>query len=187
MTGRRIALTAALLAAGAVLGAGGVWHELSIRPPAPHAAEAADKDAPKADEKERQADRDAVQGAAEDFVKTFEKGDAKALAALWTEEGEYVAGDGVTLRGRAELEDGYSQFFKKNPDVKLEVMIESVRFVSHDGAVAEGARGRTRPARPESRHPAGSAPCTSGRTAGGSWPCCANGRTTARPSATWTG
>jgi uncharacterized protein (TIGR02246 family) len=96
------------------------------------------KEAASAD-KDREADRDAVRTAVKDFAQTFEKGDAKALADLWTEEGEYVADDGTTLHGRAALKDGYTQFFKKNSDAKLEVTIESVRFISHDSAVVEGA------------------------------------------------
>src|ERR1700722_15897384 len=90
-------------------------------------------------DKGREADDDAVRMAMKDFVQTFEKGDAGALAGLWTEEGEYVADDGTTLHGRAALKDGYTQFFKRNPDVKLEVTVESVRFISHDSAVVEGA------------------------------------------------
>jgi uncharacterized protein (TIGR02246 family) len=90
-------------------------------------------------DKDREADCDEVRTAVKVFVQTFEKGDASALASLWTEEGEYVADDGTTLHGRAALKDGYTQFFKKNPDSKLEVTIESVRFISHDSAVVEGA------------------------------------------------
>jgi uncharacterized protein (TIGR02246 family) len=96
------------------------------------------KEAASAD-KDREADRDGVRATMKNFVQMFEKGDAGALASLWTEEGEYVADDGTTLHGRAALKDGYTQFFKKNPDAKLEVTIESVRFISHDSAVVEGA------------------------------------------------
>jgi uncharacterized protein (TIGR02246 family) len=90
-------------------------------------------------DKDREADRNAVRAAMKNFVQTFEKGDAGALASLWTDDGEYVADDGTTLHGRAALKDGYTQFFKKNSDAKLEVTIESVRFISHDSAVVEGA------------------------------------------------
>jgi uncharacterized protein (TIGR02246 family) len=90
-------------------------------------------------DKDRGADREAIRAALKEFAQTFEKGDAKALAGLWTEEGEYVADDGATLHGRAALQEGYAQFFKKNPNVKLEVNIESIHFISHDSAVVEGA------------------------------------------------
>ena len=157
--------------------------------PVPEASGAAEqpKAAPSAD-KDREADRDAVRAAAKDFVKVFEKGDAKALAALWTEEGEYVADDGTTLHGRAALEDGYAQFFKKNPDVKLEVTIESIRFVSHDDAVVEGAarsyKGGKAGEPTSSRISALSRPRERDN---GCWRCCASGPTRAPPCATWTG
>ena len=138
MTGRRTALTTVVLAGVAAVCVGVAWDNLRIRPPALNVAEAADP--PKApEEKGRAADGDAVRAAAKDFVQVFDKGDAKALAALWTDEGEYVAGDGATLHGRAEIEDGYSQFFKKNPDVKLDLTVESIRFISHADAVVEGS------------------------------------------------
>lgn len=137
MTGRRTALTTVVLAGVVAVCVGVAWDNLRIRPPSLNVAEAADP--PKAPEdKGRAADDEAVRAAAKDFVQVFDKADAKALAALWTEEGEYVAGDGETLHGRAALENGYSQFFKKNPDVKLDLTIESIRFVSHDDAVVEG-------------------------------------------------
>lgn len=144
MNGRRIVLTAAVLAAGAVAGLAAAWGGSHTAPPALTAAEPAAKPAPAADDKkptddkDREADREAVRATVKDFIKAFDKGDAKALADFWTEEGEYVAGDGTTLHGRAALEDGYFQFFKKNPDVKLELTIESIHFISHENAVVEG-------------------------------------------------
>lgn len=144
MNGRRIALIAAVLAGAAGVGLGAAWDRLRNPLPAVNAADppakppaAADKDKA-TDEPARPADQEAVRAAVKDFISAFEKGDAKALAALFTEEGEYVADDGATLRGRDAMQDGYAQFFKKNPDRKLEVNIDSVRFVSRDNAVVEG-------------------------------------------------
>ncbi len=145
MTRIRIAWVAAVIAGAVGVAVGAAWDRLRVAPPAMSAAEAADRppaaaDKDKApDEKVRPADQDAVRAAVKDFIKVFEKGDAKGLAALFTEEGEYVANDGATLRGRAAMEDGYAQFFKKNPDRKLEVTVDSVRFVSQDNAVVEGS------------------------------------------------
>jgi uncharacterized protein (TIGR02246 family) len=146
MIGKRVAWTVAVLAVVGA-GVGVVWDQLRIQPPTLNAAEAADKpsaavdkDLPKPPEKkEREADRDAVQAAVKNLEKVFEKGDGKTLADLWTEEGEYVGDDAATLRGRAAIADGYAQFFKKNAGVKLELTIESVRFLSRDSAVVEGA------------------------------------------------
>ncbi len=144
----RIAWVAAFFAGTVGVGVGAAWDRLRLAPPTVNAAEvadrptpaAADKDKDKApDVKARPADQEAVRAAVKDFIKAFEKGDAKALASLFTEEGEYVSNDGATLHGRAAMEEGYTQFFKKNPDMKLEVSVDSVRFVSQDNAILEGA------------------------------------------------
>jgi uncharacterized protein (TIGR02246 family) len=102
--------------------------------PAPGAPGAARAAAPG----ERPDDRGAVRKALDGFAAAFRKGDAKALAAHWAAEGEYVGEDGATFRGRAELEKAYAEFFAKNPDNTLAVEVESVRFPSRDTAVVEG-------------------------------------------------
>jgi uncharacterized protein (TIGR02246 family) len=60
------------------------------------------------------------------------------VATLWTEEGEYIADGGTTVRGRPALEAAYKKFFAKNPHVKVEATIDSIRFVSRDSAIEEG-------------------------------------------------
>ena len=86
----------------------------------------------------RQSDEAAIRKQSAAFVQAFEKGDAKALAALWTEEGEYIDDEATTYRGRAAIAAAYAQFFAKNPKVKLELNIDSIRFLSRDTAVEEG-------------------------------------------------
>jgi uncharacterized protein (TIGR02246 family) len=65
-------------------------------------------------------------------------GDAKAAAALWTSEGEYVGYDGETLTGRAAIEKGLAEFLKEHPKAKSEVRIESVRSMGRGLASVEG-------------------------------------------------
>jgi uncharacterized protein (TIGR02246 family) len=86
----------------------------------------------------RQPDKAAVEAATTDFAKAFNTGDAKALAAKWTAEGEYVSDDGETFRGRAALEKAYGAFFAKNKGSELAVEVETVRFPSKDTAVVDG-------------------------------------------------
>ena len=93
--------------------------------------------APKAAE-ERLADRAEVQKTIDSFAAAFGQGDAKAVAALWTPEGEYISDDGTTIRGRAALEKDYAEFFAKNPNNALEVEVDTIRFPSRDTAVVEG-------------------------------------------------
>jgi uncharacterized protein (TIGR02246 family) len=90
-------------------------------------------------EKPKRPDDDAaVRKATAEFTQAVEKGDAKSVAASWTEEGEYIGEDGTTLRGRAALEAAYAKEFAKKKNMKVEMNIESVRFPSKDTAIEEG-------------------------------------------------
>jgi uncharacterized protein (TIGR02246 family) len=86
----------------------------------------------------RDADRQAILQSARDYTAAFEKGDAKALAALWTEQGEYESDDGTSLRGRSAIEAGIAAHFKEHPFEKMEIKVENIRFLSRDAAVEEG-------------------------------------------------
>ena len=57
---------------------------------------------PKVDD--RQADRQAIVDSSKAFETAFEKGDARAVAAFWTEDGEYESETGDTFRVRAVIE-----------------------------------------------------------------------------------
>src|SRR5262249_11412790 len=50
------------------------------------------------------ADVAAIKNTTQAFIKSLASGDAKAVAAYWTENGEYQVDDGTTLRGRAAIE-----------------------------------------------------------------------------------
>ena len=89
-------------------------------------------------ETKRPDDDAAIRKASGEFSKAFEKGDAKATAAMWTEDGEYIGEDGTTLRGRAAIESAYAKAFEKKKNTKLEITIESIRFPSKDTAIEEG-------------------------------------------------
>jgi uncharacterized protein (TIGR02246 family) len=86
----------------------------------------------------RDADREAILQSGRDFKAAFEKGDAKAVAALWTEQGEYESEDGEVLRGRAAIEAAFAAHFKASPAGKSEVKVDSIRFPSRDTAIEEG-------------------------------------------------
>jgi uncharacterized protein (TIGR02246 family) len=73
------------------------------------------------------------------YAAAFAKGDAKAIAALWTENAEYDGLDAEPLRGRAAIEAAYAQFFKDNPAATLEAKVQSVRLLGAGAAVEEGS------------------------------------------------
>jgi uncharacterized protein (TIGR02246 family) len=81
----------------------------------------------------------AVRKTAEAFAAAFNKGDAKAVAAFWTKDGEYVGPDDEPIRGRDAIEKAYAEFFKKNPKASVELHIESVRLVGRFVAMEEGS------------------------------------------------
>ena len=87
----------------------------------------------------------AVRKTAAAFVAAFNKGDARAVAAFWTAEGEYVGPEGNTVRGRAAIEKAYAEFFKKNPKPNLEVRIDTVRLLGARSALEEGTLRLRRP------------------------------------------
>jgi hypothetical protein len=51
-----------------------------------------------------------VRKTAGEFAGAFDRGDARAVAAFWTRDGEYVGPDGEAIRGRAAIEKEYGGF-----------------------------------------------------------------------------
>jgi uncharacterized protein (TIGR02246 family) len=90
-----------------------------------------------AKEPKREADKAAIDKLTKEMVQAFEKRDAEAMAASWTEDGEFILNDGEPIRGRAEIQKGYVKFFKTlKGKPKLEVQSDALRFPSADMAVA---------------------------------------------------
>jgi uncharacterized protein (TIGR02246 family) len=83
-------------------------------------------------------DEAAIREASQAFARAFEKGDAPAFAALWTEQGEYRDEGAEPIRGRDALRKAYEGFFAKRSDLKVESKTDAVRFLGKDTAVEEG-------------------------------------------------
>lgn len=83
-------------------------------------------------------DRAAIMKSTQDYVAAFNKGDATALANMWTENGECRESNGQLFVGRAAIEKAFSEFFKSNAGVKIDVLVKSIRFPSRDLAIEEG-------------------------------------------------
>jgi uncharacterized protein (TIGR02246 family) len=108
------------------------------KPANPAVAAEEPKDTKDAKDPKRQADEEAIRKAAAEFLKAVEKGDAKALAAFWTEDGEYIDDDGTTIHGRAAIEAAYAKTAAKKQKLRVEMTVESIRFPSKDTAIEEG-------------------------------------------------
>jgi uncharacterized protein (TIGR02246 family) len=101
-------------------------------------AAAADPKPAATSDNDRPADVAAVREATKQFARAFEKGDAQAVAAAFTESGEYLNDDAPPIHGRAAMAKAYADFFAKKTDRKLESKSNKVRFVGQDTAVEEG-------------------------------------------------
>jgi uncharacterized protein (TIGR02246 family) len=75
---------------------------------------------------------------AQEFIAAYEKGDARAVAAFWTETADYVDQTGRTYKGRAAIQKMYEKFFAENKGMKLKIIPLSVRTVGSDAAIEEG-------------------------------------------------
>src|SRR5262249_52011813 len=102
------------------------------------AAEKAAAEKADAAKETRPEDRAALVKAADVFAEAFNRGDAKAVAALWTEDGENHGEGADPIHGRADIEKAYAKFFKENPKAVLKVERQGLRFHGRDLATEDG-------------------------------------------------
>ena len=88
---------------------------------------------------ERSADEKAIRETAEAFEKAYNAKDAKAIAALFTAEGQIEDKDGDVSVGREAIEKVFADIFKEAPKKTIDVTVESIRFIGPDLAVEEGS------------------------------------------------
>jgi uncharacterized protein (TIGR02246 family) len=74
----------------------------------------------------------------EKYVAEYNKGDSKALAALFTEDAEVVEADGRSYQGRDLVEKSFAETFEAEKGVKIAFEIGPIRFLSKDVAKEEG-------------------------------------------------
>ena len=85
-----------------------------------------------------EAEEAAIVKAAEKFVEAFHSGDAKAVAACWTADGDYVDDRGKHFAGREAIEKNFAQFFAANKGLKLRIEMASLRFPADGVALEDG-------------------------------------------------
>ena len=71
-------------------------------------------------------DERAIREAIDSFAGSFEKGDARAIAGLFTEDGEAVDAEGGTIQGRSALEEHYAARFEASPGDKMASTVETI-------------------------------------------------------------
>ena len=88
---------------------------------------------------EPSADEAAIRKADEAYVQAFNKHDAKALADAWSPEAVYLNRvTGAEVVGRAAIAEQFTALFKDQPEVKLDLSVQSIQFVSPNVAVEQG-------------------------------------------------
>src|SRR5436309_15464361 len=90
----------------------------------------------------RAAESDARTGeitkSAKAFVEAFHKGDAKAVAAFWTPDGDYVDENSRVLKGQKAIEDSFAELFTAGKGLKLRIDVASIKFPAPDLAIEDG-------------------------------------------------
>lgn len=79
------------------------------------------------------------------FTRSFNKGDARAIAALFAEDAEITEADGEVIKGREAITRLFATAFEAAPRATIELTSESLRFLGNDAALETG-RARTTPA-----------------------------------------
>lgn len=90
-------------------------------------------------------DEAAIRSGAEAYEKAYDAGDAKALAAMFTADAEVTEATGRTLKGRDAIEAEYAAIFARQPGAKIEVSIDSIKFLSPDVALESGTAQASSP------------------------------------------
>ncbi len=102
------------------------------------AAGAASLVSPAARAAEPAGDAGALGELVESFIKTYNAGDAKALALFFTENARICAADGTITQGRSEIEKLFAALFASDPKQTLAIEVEYVRPLGPDAAIEEG-------------------------------------------------
>jgi uncharacterized protein (TIGR02246 family) len=74
----------------------------------------------------------------EQFIAAFNKGDARAVAAFWTEDATYVDQVGQEYSGRPEIEKLYAKVFAARKGAKLAIHVTGSKMVTPEVMLNDG-------------------------------------------------
>jgi uncharacterized protein (TIGR02246 family) len=104
-----------------------------------------DKPAKGGADKPRGEEEDAIHKAAAAYNAAFAKGDADAVLAMWTADGEFIDDDGKVYRGREALASLFTKSLPSYKGYKITGKLTSVRFIKPDVALVDGEQTFTPP------------------------------------------
>ncbi len=88
------------------------------------------------------AEERAIRREAQEFADAYNQGKPDAIAAQWTQDGEYTIGQ-QTIKGRDAIAKLYSDVLRANPGSKMEIKVGSVRVIAPTVAIEEGTASVT--------------------------------------------
>jgi len=83
-------------------------------------------------------DESAIRANVDAFVKAYNAGNAKTLAKMFAPEAQMVDEEGNTSQGRDAIEKTFAAVFTAAPQGKIEVDVESIRFIGSALAIESG-------------------------------------------------
>ena len=81
----------------------------------------------------------------EQYVEAYNKGDAKTLAALYSEDVDYTDQDGKEVKGRDAMQKLLADNFVQNPGVKLSIHTDEVKELTPEVKISRGIATVTLP------------------------------------------
>jgi uncharacterized protein (TIGR02246 family) len=84
-------------------------------------------------------DEEAIRAGAKDYEKAFNAGDAKAVAAFWARDGEFVDASGRKFTGREAIEKEFAAIFADQKGAQIVVTVDSVKLITPEVAVETGS------------------------------------------------
>lgn len=87
---------------------------------------------------ELSADEKAIHQLIDEVEKAYNAADAKAVAALFTEDAELVDEDGNVTHGRAAIEELFAAAFEAKPGAKMVIEVDSIRSIGPGLVVEDG-------------------------------------------------
>lgn len=80
----------------------------------------------------------AIRKSAQAFTEAYAAHDAKAIAAAFTADGEFINEDGHVLGGKQAIQAHFEGLFQNLPEARVRLKVESVKLVAPNVAIEEG-------------------------------------------------
>lgn len=84
------------------------------------------------------APEEAIRASIKSYVAAYNRGDYKAVADHWSDQGQWSSPDGEKFTGKEAIEEALKAQFEANQGVKIEVTDPTIRLVTADVAIEEG-------------------------------------------------